>query len=441
VLKGAELSFFDERGGKRGGTLNLTGATCYADESCKRQPAFAVKIGNKVSQFPVKNLQDRDRWVDRIKSQAPAGTPRTSSSGKKDAPAASSKSIAKSKSAPQVQPSDPQKVSLELFTLNKVLGRGGYGKVQLVTYKPTGEHFAMKSLSKKRLAEMNLIERTVTERDVLLKLNHPFLVGARFSFTTDTKVFLVMDYVPGGELFQRLRFEHSFDESRVKLYTAELVLAISHLHTLGVVHRDLKPENILVDRNGNLKITDFGLVKDKLDKNDTTGTFCGTPEYIAPEIVSSRPYNHMVDWWAIGCLTYEMLYGGPPFSDDNTARLYHAILNSDIRFPDRSHEANSLIRGLCTKNPAERLGKNGVEEIKAHPWFNGLDWQALFECRVEMPWKPDIKSATDVSQFDEEFTAEPAVLTYEAGGDVPDDVNEQLKGFTATNEGDMPEFF
>jgi serum/glucocorticoid-regulated kinase 2 len=136
-----------------------------------------------------------------------------------------------------------------------------------------------------------------------------------------------------------------------------------------------------------------------------------------------------------------MLYGGPPFSDNNTAKLYNMIVNSEIRFPNKYQEANDLIRALCQKNPAERLGKNGIDEIKAHPWFAGVDWQALYECKVDMPWKPEIKGATDVSQFDAEFTAEPALLTYENGGDVPDEVNLQLQGFTAVNEGDMPELF
>jgi serine/threonine protein kinase len=411
VLTGPELAYYVEPGGKRQGAIDVTNAIVYIDETCKRQPAFAVKLPNRIYQISVDHLEDAEVWIKQILNQIRA---------------------------------IHNKVDLTQFVVIKVLGRGGYGKVSLVRYTETGEIFAMKSLSKTKLAQNHLVARTITERNVLLKANHPFIVGARFAFQTDTKVLFMMDYVQGGELFQRLRVEHHFDEARTKLYTAQLVLAIEYLHSIGVIHRDLKPENILVDRFGNLKITDFGLVKENMSSTERTSTFCGTPEYVAPEMVDGRAYSMSVDWWSLGILIYEMLYGRPPFSRSNVAKIYAAIVHDQIRFPTDPEypDAVDLIRALCTKNPARRLGNtNDATEVKAHHWFEGIDWVAVKELTVEMPWKPAIRSDVDVSQFDREFTDEAAVLTAEDAAAVPKEANDQLTGFTAVNEGAMPSLF
>jgi serine/threonine protein kinase len=408
VLQGSQLNYYVEPGGKLKGTIDISNAVVYIDETCKRQPAFAIKTVERICQVNVDSLPEAERWLHRIRNQVHLVH---------------------------------QKVSLSQFTVNKVIGRGGYGKVCLVTYQPTGEVYAMKSLSKAKLAEHNLVDRTLAERDVLINVNHPFLVSAKFSFTTESKVVMVMDYVPGGEIFQRLRVERRFAEDRVKLYTAELILAIEYLHALGVVHRDLKPENILIDREGHLKITDYGLVKLHMTNDSKTRTFCGTPDYMAPEIIVNEGYGLMVDWWSIGILTFEMLYGGPPFQDQNTAKLYQLILNSEIRFPTLYPVANQFIAALCKKKPEERLGFRSIDDIKSHAWFAGTDWTAIKELRVPTPWKPPIRDNLDVGQFDSEFTQEPNVLTFEDGRDVATEINDSLRGFSAQNTGDMPDLF
>ena len=326
-----------------------------------------------------------------------------------------------------------REVTIDDFQILKVLGKGSYGKVQLVKHKKTGNIYAMKSLSKSLLAEYDLIERTLAEKDVLLKANHPFLVSARYTFQTETKIILVLDYVPGGELFSRLRDEHKFSLSRARMYSAQLLLGIGFLHSIGVMHRDLKPENILIDKDGYIKLTDFGLVKEKMGNGAKTKTFCGTPEYIAPEMIEGEEYGLPVDWWAFGTLLYEMLYGVPPFYDPNTNAMYRAIMRNEVDFPpEATPESVDIISKLLDKNPETRLGSGPTdfEEIKAHSFYDGLDWKALLEKTIPMEWKPTIKNITDVSQFDTEFTKETPTLTYEDPSLIGSNVQTQLQGFT-----------
>lgn len=328
-------------------------------------------------------------------------------------------------------------VKIEDFDILKVLGKGTYGKVQLVRNKKNNQIYAMKSISKRLLAEYDLVERTLTERDVLLKANHPFIVSAKYCFQTETKIFLVLDYVAGGELFARLREEHKFSQDRAKFYIGELLLAIGYLHSIGVVHRDLKPENILFDKDGYIKLTDFGLVKEKMTKQSKTSTFCGTPEYLAPEIIEGNDYGMAVDWWALGTLAYEMLYGYPPFYDTNTNQMYRYILRDDVTFPaEATPEAKDLLTKLLDKNPETRLGSGpgDMEEIKCHPFFASLNWKALLQKSIPMEWKPQIKSITDVSQFDRQFTCEAPKLTYEDPSLVGAGTQQQLQGFTYVND-------
>jgi len=191
---------------------------------------------------------------------------------------------------------------------------------------------------------------------------------------------MVLDYVPGGELFGRLKEEGSFSEQRVRLYAAEILVGLGHLHSLKYVYRDLKPENILVDSDGHLKLTDFGLVKTKMETDSTTSTFCGTPEYIAPEMLQQQPYTKSVDWWSFGILVYEMLTGLPPFYDENVNKMYRMILSEPLTFPDSmSPEAQDLISQLLDRNPETRLGAsaNDYEDIKKHPFFAPLNWDKV----------------------------------------------------------------
>ena len=403
VLTRTKLSYYTKPGGKLKGTIDILTSTAAVDPTCKKQPALAVKTPKRTYHIVCDTAVEVKNWVKAIEMARTEGS-------QKD-----------------------KHVSLDDFEIIKILGRGAYGKVRLVRHKGTKKVYAMKSLSKKKLAEFDLVGRTKTERDVLISANHPFIVSARYTFTDDVKVYLVLDFVPGGELFQRLKEEGKFSEARTKVYAAQLVLAIMYLHSIGVMHRDLKPENILVDTDGYLKLTDFGLVKEKMDADAQTQTFCGTPEYIAPEMIEGRKYNFMVDWWSLGILIYEMLYGIPPFFDTNVNVMYRQIISREIEFPpEASENARSLISGLCDKLPERRLGSGelGEEEIKQHPFFEGIDWNMILERQVEMEWKPTIKSDDDVRQFDAMFTAEDPNISYEDPALVSAETNEQLTGFT-----------
>jgi len=209
--------------------------------------------------------------------------------------------------------------------------------------------------------------------------------------------------------FSILKKEGRFNEPRVRLYAAEIVSAISHLHSLDIVYRDLKPENILLDSDGHITITDFGLSK-KLENNEGTHTFCGTPEYLAPEVLKGQGHGTAVDWWSLGTLLFEMLTGLPPFYSQNINIMYQKILTGDLRFPGYiTPEAKSLLEGLLTRDVEKRLGSKGGQEIKSHPWFQGLDWEKLDKKEIIPPFKPKVKSDADTSQIDPVFTQERAM--------------------------------
>ncbi|KAH0785074.1 AGC family protein kinase [Histomonas meleagridis] len=290
---------------------------------------------------------------------------------------------------------------------------------------------------------MENIEQSLTEKNILFQLNHPFLVSAHYSFQTPQKIFIILDYIPGGELFSRLREEGRFSEERVRFYAAEILLGIGYLHKKGYVYRDLKPENILVDYNGHIKITDLGLAKGQMNSDSTTTTFCGTPEYIAPEMIQQIPYTRSVDWWSYGILLFEMISGLPPFYDENTKKMYHKILTEDIIFPPYfSDEAADLISKLLDRNPSTRLGssENDAEDIKSHPFFNSINWDDVLNLKYTPEWIPVISSETDTSNFDEEFTKEDAVVSFEDESLIVNETQKAFDGFTCTKDdslGDM----
>ena len=336
----------------------------------------------------------------------------------------------------------PKPPTVDDFQILTVLGRGTYGKVSLVRHKESRQLFAMKAMSKALLAEDGNIEQIVTEKNVLMENRHPFLVSAYFSFQTDTKVFIVCDYVPGGDLFTRLRQEVHFTEERTRFIAAEIVEAIEYLHGKGVMYRDLKPENVLFDEDGHVKITDFGYTK-KLKKPDgTASSFCGTPDYMAPEMLDGGSYSKSVDWWSLGCVIYEMLVGISPFYNKNVRETYHAIAHEPVKFPESvSAVATDLIFKLLAKNPEERLGHgpNDAEEIKCHRFFKGVDWQDVYDKKIPAMWKPVMRSETDTSMFDREFTREPAVVSYEPPVAIPSESASLLQNFTYMNEGEDEE--
>jgi len=217
-----------------------------------------------------------------------------------------------------------------------------------------------------------------------------------------------LDYINGGELFYHLKKEGRFPENRVKFYAAEIVCAMAHLHSLQIVYRDLKPENILIDMEGHICITDFGLSKE-INPEEGTHTFCGTPEYLAPEVLKGQGHGTAVDWWSLGTLIYEMLTGLPPFYSQNINIMYQKILNGELRFPPYvSQDAQALLDGLLTRDVDKRLGSGNSEDVKKHPFFKDIDWEKLEKKEVDPPYKPKVKSDTDTSQIDSVFLVEKA---------------------------------
>eukprot|EP00475_Leptophrys_vorax_P005233 TRINITY_DN1316_c0_g1_i1.p1 TRINITY_DN1316_c0_g1~~TRINITY_DN1316_c0_g1_i1.p1 ORF type:complete len:536 (-),score=158.35 TRINITY_DN1316_c0_g1_i1:35-1642(-) len=307
---------------------------------------------------------------------------------------------------------DKKTVTVDDFDLLKVLGRGSFGKVLQVRKKDTGVIYAMKVLKKSYLVQRDQVEHTRSERKILEAMQHPFLMGLRYAFQTPTKLYLVMDFYRGGELFFHLKNKGKFSEDEAKIMIGEVAMALGHLHNLKFIYRDLKPENILMDDKGHVCLCDFGLSKDvDPNKGEFGTTFCGTPEYLAPEVIKGLSHDKAVDWWSLGILLYEIVIGIPPFYSQNVNEMYHKIQNAPLKFPASVSSAfRSLVVQLLDRNPATRLGAvGGFDEVKSHDFFNGIDWDLLLKKEVEPLYKPEIKSAADTSNFDPEFTTEPAV--------------------------------
>ncbi|KAG1140107.1 hypothetical protein G6F37_009998 [Rhizopus arrhizus] len=328
----------------------------------------------------------------------------------------------------------PQKstpITFDSFELLRVIGRGSFGKVYVVRKKDTNRIYAMKVLRKSRIISRSEVTHTMAEKTVLARVRNPFIVPLKFAFQSPDKLYLVLAFINGGELFHHLQLEGKFSEERSKFYTAELLSALECLHDLNVVYRDLKPENILIDYNGHIALCDFGLCKLNMSENERTNTFCGTPEYLAPELLIGQGYTKTVDWWTLGVLLYEMMTGLPPFYDENTNEMYRKILQDELKFPeDVSPEAKSLLRGLLTRDPKERLGNNGSEEIKNHPFFASIDWRKLNQKKLQPPYKPPVVSAYDTQNFDDEFTSEVPQESIVDESQISSTMQEQFVGFT-----------
>ncbi|KAI8342387.1 kinase-like domain-containing protein [Chlamydoabsidia padenii] len=338
-----------------------------------------------------------------------------------------------------------QPIAFDSFDLLRVIGRGSFGKVYVVRKKDTNRIYAMKVLRKSRIISRSEVTHTMAEKTVLAKIRNPFIVPLKFAFQSPDKLYLVLAFINGGELFHHLQVEGRFDEVRSRFYTAELLSALECLHDVDVVYRDLKPENILIDYNGHIALCDFGLCKLNMKENERTNTFCGTPEYLAPELLLGQGYSKVVDWWTLGVLLYEMMTGLPPFYDENTNEMYRKILQDKLRFPDDiSDDAQSLLRGLLTRDPEERLGNNGSADIKSHPFFaKHIDWDLLLQKKVQPPFKPSVENAYDTTNFDEEFTNEAPLESYIDESQISKTMQEQFAGFTynPANDGVLSESY
>ncbi|CAJ0946415.1 unnamed protein product, partial [Mesorhabditis belari] len=302
-----------------------------------------------------------------------------------------------------------EKADARQFELLKVLGQGSFGKVFLVRKirgLDTGQVYAMKVLKKATLKVRDRI-RTKVERNILAHISHPFIVKLHYAFQTEGKLYLILDFLRGGDLFTRLSKEIMFTEEDVKFYLAELVLALEHLHSLGIVYRDLKPENILLDADGHLKVTDFGLSKESVDGDQKTYSFCGTIEYMAPEVITRRGHSTAADFWSLGVLMYEMLTGRLPFTGVDRKDTMQQILKAKLTMPHfLSPDAQSLLRSLFKRNAVNRLGAgpDAAAELKQHTFFSSIDWAKLYKKEINPPFKPAVTTNDITLYFDPEFT-------------------------------------
>uniref|UniRef100_A0A3Q2QCY1 protein kinase C n=1 Tax=Fundulus heteroclitus TaxID=8078 RepID=A0A3Q2QCY1_FUNHE len=309
-----------------------------------------------------------------------------------------------------------EELKMEDFHCISVLGRGHFGKVLLAEYKKSGKMFAIKALKKGDVITRDEVDGLMCEKRIFEVINsarHPFLVNLHGCFQTEDHVCFVMAYSSGGDLMKHIHTS-IFSEKQTLFYSSCVLLGLEFLHQNHIVYRDLKLDNLLMDADGYVRIADFGLCKEGMGHGDRTNTFCGTPEFLAPEVLTDNSYTRSVDWWELGVLVYEMLLGESPFPGDDEEEVFDSIVNEEVRYPrSLSARAASLIQKLLQKDPALRLGsgEEDAAEIKQHPFFKNMDWDALLAKRMKPPFLPAIAAPQDVSNFDEEFTRLQPVLS------------------------------
>lgn len=295
---------------------------------------------------------------------------------------------------------------LQDFEVRGTLGTGTFGRVLLVKYRPeasapanTTRFFAMKVLQKTEVIRLRQVEHVKAERRILSRVRHPFIVDLYATFQDSLNIYMLLSYVPGGELFTHLRRAGRFSPDVTRFYLATIILALKYLHSFNIIYRDLKPENLLLDNRGYLRLTDFGFAK---VVDDRTWTLCGTPEYLAPEIIQSDGHGKPADWWACGIIAYEMMVGHPPFFDETAYGIYDRILKGKIQWPrDIDPLSRNLIRGFLHPDRTKRLGNllAGADDVLDHPWFRGVDWGALERREIRAPIVPHVTSYDDTRHF------------------------------------------
>ena len=287
------------------------------------------------------------------------------------------------------------------FQLLETVGTGTFGRVFLVRHNHSQNYFAMKILRKHDIVRLKQVDHIKNEREILGSLQHPFIVTSYAAFQDKQNLYMLLEYVVGGEIFSHLRRAGKFTPEMSRYYAAEIILVLEYMHSKNVIYRDLKPENLLLDAQGHVKVTDFGFAK---RVEDRTWTLCGTPEYLAPEIIQSQGHDKAVDWWALGSRLYEMMAGYPPFFDDNPFGIYEKILSGRLTYPSHfDRHAQDLIKKLLTPNKASRLGnlRGGADDVKKHRWFKGVDWTRLLNREFTPPIIPKVSGPADTQNFEE----------------------------------------
>uniref|UniRef100_A0A1A8R5C8 protein kinase C n=1 Tax=Nothobranchius pienaari TaxID=704102 RepID=A0A1A8R5C8_9TELE len=308
------------------------------------------------------------------------------------------------------------KMLMDDFRLISVLGRGHFGKVLLAEFKKTGRLYAIKALKKRDIVTRGEVDSLMSEKRIFEMINasrHPFLVNLHGCFQTSDHVCFVMEYLAGGDLMIHIHND-VFSEAQTRFYSACVLLGLEFLHLNKIIYRDLKLDNLLMDADGFVKITDFGLCKEGVGHGDQTSTFCGTPEFLAPEVLTDDSYTRAVDWWGLGVLVYEMLVGESPFPGEDEEEVFDSIVNNDVQYPTSLHpDAVSIMQKLLKKNPLKRLGagERDAKEVKGEKFFQTIDWEALTTKKLKPPFLPSIKDSTDVSNFDSDFTQLQPVLS------------------------------
>ncbi|EDR27381.1 hypothetical protein, conserved [Entamoeba dispar SAW760] len=428
--------FKDKKDVNSKGCVDVNSASDVLLEDEKKKNCFGIVTPNRTFFMAAESKAERDSWIQAVSRfvrnknlSAMSGSSQQSSQEGIQSNSNGNSTQNLGEGNTNSQSGEPHKVGVDDFEMLSLIGKGSFGKVMQVKEKSTGQIYAMKILNKTHIIDNNEIEHTMAEKNVLSKSKNPFLMQMHYSFQTPDKLYFILDYVNGGELFAHLQREHRFSIERTRFYAAELLIGIKYLHDAGIVYRDLKPENILLTDEGHVCITDFGLCKEGLTEKDQTNTFCGTPEYLAPEILLGNGYGFAVDWWSYGTLIYEMLLGLPPFFDNDVQTMYQKIVSDDVRFPKNTPPAiREFISDLLQKDPEDRLTNPDV--MMKHPFFKNMDFEMVKAKKIKPPFVPNVTSKEDLAMISEEFLEETQEAIDEEKQYVPRNGGVDFSGFT-----------